>query len=190
MGLDVYAWLAQRLHRVEVGSPAFISWSAIKEQFGHQYGRMDNFKRVFRHTLDMVLTQYRSARIELDGRGMTLRNRVMFGPHFTRPMSPPPEPEGEQGAFTLLVSSIEAAQAAGLLRAGESRPLTLTAWSLVHGLASLFVDTQLSESPLGEEGAEGLARVQTRLLVEGLKPPARGWPAPASAARRQRRLAA
>ena len=35
---------------------------------------MDNFKRVFRHTLDMVLTQYRSARIELDGRGMTLRN--------------------------------------------------------------------------------------------------------------------
>ena len=74
MGLDVYAWLAQRLHRVEVGHPAFISWSAIKEQFGHQYARMDNFKRVFRHTLDMVLTQYRSARIELDGRGMTLRN--------------------------------------------------------------------------------------------------------------------
>lgn len=74
MGLDVYAWLAQRLHRVEVGHPAFITWSAIKEQFGHQYARMDNFKRVFRHTLDMVLTQYRSARIELDGRGMTLRN--------------------------------------------------------------------------------------------------------------------
>ena len=39
-----------------------------------QYGRMDNFKRVFRHTVDMVLTQYRAARIELDGRGMTLRN--------------------------------------------------------------------------------------------------------------------
>ncbi|WP_404362187.1 TetR/AcrR family transcriptional regulator [Corallococcus coralloides] len=100
--------------------------------------------------------------------------RVMFGPHFTRPMSPPPEPEGEQGAFTLLVSSIEAGQAAGLLRPGESRPLTLTAWSLVHGLASLFVDRQLGESPQGAEAAEALARVQTRLLVEGLRPPARG----------------
>jgi hypothetical protein len=74
MGLDIYAWLAQRLHRVDPGKPAFVPWSAIKEQFGHQYGRMDNFKRVFRHTLDMVLTQYRSARIELDSRGMTLRN--------------------------------------------------------------------------------------------------------------------
>ena len=74
MGLDIYAWLAQRLHRVEPGKPAFIPWSALKEQFGHQYGRMDNFKRVFRQTLDMVLTQYRAARIELDGRGMTLRN--------------------------------------------------------------------------------------------------------------------
>jgi hypothetical protein len=74
MGLDIYAWLAQRLHRVEPGRPAFIPWRCIKEQFGHQYGRMDNFKRVFRHTLDMVLTQYRAARIELDGRGMTLRN--------------------------------------------------------------------------------------------------------------------
>ncbi|RKI67580.1 TetR/AcrR family transcriptional regulator [Corallococcus sp. AB049A] len=100
--------------------------------------------------------------------------RVMFGPHFTRPMSPPPEPEGEQGAFTLLVSTIEAAQAAGLLRPGESRPLTLTAWSLVHGLASLFVDRQLGESPQGVEGAEALASVQTRLLVEGLRAPARG----------------
>ena len=74
MGLDIYAWLAQRLHRVGPGKLAFIPWSAIKEQFGHQYGRMDNFKRVFRQTLDMVLTQYRAARIELDGRGMTLRN--------------------------------------------------------------------------------------------------------------------
>jgi hypothetical protein len=74
MGLDIYAWLAQRLHRVGPGKLAFIPWSALKEQFGHQYGRIDNFKRVFRQTLDMVLTQYRAARIELDGRGMTLRN--------------------------------------------------------------------------------------------------------------------
>nr|WP_216618587.1 TetR/AcrR family transcriptional regulator [Corallococcus carmarthensis] len=100
--------------------------------------------------------------------------RVMFGPHFTRPISAPPEPEGEEGAFSLLVNTIKAGQAAGLLRAGESQPLTLTAWSLVHGLASLIVDGQLGEALQGAADAEALARVQTRLLVEGLKRPAHG----------------
>ena len=74
MALDIYAWLAQRLHRINPGKPAFIPWTALKEQFGWHYGRMDNFKRVFRQTLTMVLSQYRGARLELDDRGMALRN--------------------------------------------------------------------------------------------------------------------
>ena len=44
MGLDIYAWLAQRLHRVDPRKPAFIAWTALKEQFGPDYDRMDNFK--------------------------------------------------------------------------------------------------------------------------------------------------
>ena len=74
MGLDVYCWLAQRLHRVDPARPQFIPWSAVKDQFGWQYKRMVEFRRVFRRTLDMVLSQYRAAQIELDGRGLTLRN--------------------------------------------------------------------------------------------------------------------
>ena len=74
MALDIYAWLAQRLHRINPGKPAFIPWVALKEQFGWHYGRMDNFKRVFRQTLTMVLSQYRGARLELDDRGMALRH--------------------------------------------------------------------------------------------------------------------
>jgi hypothetical protein len=74
MALDIYAWLAQRLHRITPGKPAFIPWAALKEQFGWHYGRMDNFKRIFRQTLTMVLSQYRGARLELDDRGMALRN--------------------------------------------------------------------------------------------------------------------
>ena len=74
MALDIYAWLAQRLHRVEPGKPQFIAWKSIQGQFGLGYARMDNFKRVFRHTLDIVLSQYRGARVELDDRGMTLRH--------------------------------------------------------------------------------------------------------------------
>jgi hypothetical protein len=74
MGLDLYAWLAQRLHRVEPGRPAFIPWAALREQFGWHYGRLDKFKAVFRPTLDMVLTQYRGARLGLGAGGLTLRN--------------------------------------------------------------------------------------------------------------------
>lgn len=81
MALDIYAWLAQRLHRIPRGKPQFITWTAIKDQFGDGYGRMDNFKRVFRVAMRQVLSQYLAANVEEDGRGLTLRN------------SPPPVPK-------------------------------------------------------------------------------------------------
>ena len=74
MGLDMYAWLAQRLHRIDPRKPAFIPWTALKEQFGPDYHRMDNFKRFFRKTLVQVQRRYQSARLELDNKGMTARN--------------------------------------------------------------------------------------------------------------------
>jgi hypothetical protein len=74
MGLDIYAWLAQRLHRIDHRKPAFIAWSNLKEQFGPDYHRMDNFKRFFRKTLAQVQRRYQAARIELDDKGMTARN--------------------------------------------------------------------------------------------------------------------
>jgi Plasmid encoded RepA protein len=73
MGLDIYAWLAQRLHRINPHKPAFIAWTALKEQFGPDYRQMFNFKREFRLTLSQVLSRYQTARIELDGKGMTAR---------------------------------------------------------------------------------------------------------------------
>jgi len=74
MALDIYAWLAQRLHRVPRGRPQFITWAAVKDQFGSDFGRMDNFKRKFRVALTQVATQYPAANIEPDSRGTTLRN--------------------------------------------------------------------------------------------------------------------
>jgi hypothetical protein len=74
LGIDLYSWLAQRLHRVNPNRPAFISWAALKEQFGPDYGRIRDFKRFFRQTLTQVLTRYKAARIELDGYGMRLHS--------------------------------------------------------------------------------------------------------------------
>ena len=76
MALDIYTWLAQRLHRIPEGRPQFIPWTALKDQFGYGYNRMDNFKRVFRIAMKQVLIQYTTANIEGDNRGLTLRNSL------------------------------------------------------------------------------------------------------------------
>ncbi|MDJ1470252.1 replication protein RepA [Xanthocytophaga flava] len=75
MALDVYTWLAQRLHRIEVSRPEFVHWQGLKDQFGEGYSRIDKFKHVFRHTLKLVLSQYTTAKIEEDlNKGFYLYN--------------------------------------------------------------------------------------------------------------------
>lgn len=66
MALDIYAWLAQRLHRVPVGKPVLVSWLALHQQFGQGYDpeRMNNFRQVFRIALKQVLTLYKGARVK------------------------------------------------------------------------------------------------------------------------------
>lgn len=75
MALDIYTWLAQRLHRVNPAKPQFLTWATMKKQFGEGYGRMSHFKTTFRKTLEMVLLQYREANIEEDkNKGFLLKN--------------------------------------------------------------------------------------------------------------------
>jgi Plasmid encoded RepA protein len=76
MALDLYAWLAQRLHRVTPLKPVFITWAALKQQFGPDYGRMDKFKAVFRVALRQVRARYQRAIIDLDDRGITLHHSL------------------------------------------------------------------------------------------------------------------
>ena len=73
MALDVYAWLAQRLYRIEWGQRVFVPWPALQAQFGWHYERLIDFRPEFRKALRDVHSQYRAADIDLDGRGMTLR---------------------------------------------------------------------------------------------------------------------
>jgi hypothetical protein len=80
MALDVYAWLAQRLHRVPPGRPQQITWVAMYEQFGQGFARLRDFRRQFLHTLHQVKAAYPQARIDANEIGITLSN------------SPPPVP--------------------------------------------------------------------------------------------------
>jgi hypothetical protein len=74
MGLDIYTWTAQRLHRVDPRKPGFVPWVSLKEQFGLGYGRMNNFKSAFRISLKQVYAVYREAKFSLDDKGITLYN--------------------------------------------------------------------------------------------------------------------
>ena len=72
MGLDVYTWLAQRLHRVDPQRGQFIPWTALHEQFGQGYDRIRDFRRVFLSVLKAVKLQYPAARVKADKGGLLL----------------------------------------------------------------------------------------------------------------------
>ena len=74
MALDVYCWLAQRLHRIDPGKPAFVPWAALRDQFGWHYSTVRKFRQNFRVVLGHVCTQYRGARIEEGQHGLILRH--------------------------------------------------------------------------------------------------------------------
>jgi len=106
LALDIYAFLAHRLHHIPPSKPLLISWKAIKDQFGQSYGRMDKFKAVFRHTLKMVKAVYQDARIEeVENRGFVLKNSVPPIPPNTSIIVPKiPALEGEERPPLILSS--------------------------------------------------------------------------------------
>jgi hypothetical protein len=79
LGLDLYAWLAQRLHRVPPGKPSTISWPALHSQFGQCYGRLTNFRRDFMVALKEVLAVYKSAKIDLHEAREAARPKLVAG---------------------------------------------------------------------------------------------------------------
>ena len=74
MALDLYAWLAQRLHRIDPARPVFLQWPALMQQFGPGYHAMGQFKAEFRTALRQVVARYGAARIDVDERGLRLHN--------------------------------------------------------------------------------------------------------------------
>ena len=74
LALDIYAWLAQRLHRVPHNRPQTITWLSLKAQFGPEYDRLRKFREKFLTALTSVLAVYESAKVEANGVGMVLRN--------------------------------------------------------------------------------------------------------------------
>ncbi|MBO0953060.1 replication protein RepA [Fibrella forsythiae] len=76
--LDVYSFLAHRLHRIPRGKPQFLAWSTLYEQFGKDYARIADFRLNFGRTLKLVKSLYTDAHFEeKGGKGLLL--------HFSQP---------------------------------------------------------------------------------------------------------
>ena len=72
VALDMYCWLAQRLHRISPNTSQFIPWTALQEQFGQGYARLRAFREFFNGLLRQVHAAYPEARVDADSRGMRL----------------------------------------------------------------------------------------------------------------------
>lgn len=83
MALDVYVWLAYRLHVLQAPRP--ISWPALYGQFGAGYRILRQFRANFREPLALALSAYPEARVNVSEEGITLHP------------SPPPVPERRIG---------------------------------------------------------------------------------------------
>ena len=70
MSLDIYVWLAWRLHSLAKSTP--ISWSAIHHQFGSGYAKLFHFKPGFMDSLAAALAAYPEAHVEVEEGGIVL----------------------------------------------------------------------------------------------------------------------
>lgn len=83
LALDVYAWLAHRLHRIE-GKGVVLHWKSLREQFAQEYKGKDpdkDFKKEFLPVLRRVQAVYPSANVKQVTGGLLLLG------------SPPPIPK-------------------------------------------------------------------------------------------------
>ncbi len=71
MALDVYCWLAYRLHSLTADKP--ISWAALASQFGAGIKLRKHFKAAFTESLTLAQAVYRDARVDVGDSGLVLK---------------------------------------------------------------------------------------------------------------------
>jgi len=71
MVLDIYIWLAYRLHALKGDTD--VSWPSLYAQFGAGYGRLRDFRAGFIGGLELALAVYPEAQVSIGEKGITLR---------------------------------------------------------------------------------------------------------------------
>lgn len=94
--------------------------------------------------------------------------RVMFGQEAADKARYPAVLAAEREAFDCCVGAIAACQAAGDVRQGDPQAFAMAAWSLVHGVAGLYLDGLIEMAGLGGQGPEAVTVQLARTLFAGL----------------------
>ena len=68
--IDVYLWLAFRLHALETETP--VSWTALWRQFGREFRTLKSFKAEFQEPLGLALAAYSQAKVRISEKGVLL----------------------------------------------------------------------------------------------------------------------
>jgi len=66
MAIDLYVWLAYRLHALS--RPVPVTWQALRRQFGEGYSELRFFRRDVQPNLKLALAVYPEARVNVDER--------------------------------------------------------------------------------------------------------------------------
>jgi hypothetical protein len=69
--LDIYLWLAYRLHALS--ADRLVTWKALKGQFGTGFREMFHFKPRFAGSLALAMAVYPAARVEVADEGVILK---------------------------------------------------------------------------------------------------------------------
>jgi len=70
LAIDVYIWLAYRLHALAKPTP--VTWSAIHAQFGAGFKLVRQIKPTFIEALQLALAVYPEARVDIEREGVVL----------------------------------------------------------------------------------------------------------------------
>lgn len=70
LALDVYIWLAYRLHALTRSTP--VTWAALHGQFGAGFKAVRQLKPTFRDALTIALAVYPEAKVDLESAGVVL----------------------------------------------------------------------------------------------------------------------
>jgi hypothetical protein len=70
LAIDVYVWLAYRLHSLSQSTP--VSWTAIHGQFGAGFRQIRQIKPTFNDALSLALAVYPEARVDTTNDGILL----------------------------------------------------------------------------------------------------------------------
>jgi AcrR family transcriptional regulator len=97
--------------------------------------------------------------------------QLMFGGVIVDWASHPSLAQASAALADSLAGVVRAGQDAGELRTGSLQDLTLTAWSLVHGLALLIVGRRIPNAKLDATFLRHSSQACVTLLIEGLRRP-------------------